>query len=84
MKVLDCHECLNRCNPDLVRRKYVFSAKNDFKKSLKNDLRSLVRYIYIYIYIYMHYSNLKIILGFFCREKTLQLNIRGSEYSSIT
>ena len=82
MKVLDCHECLNRCNPDLVRRKYVFSAKNDFKKSLKNDLRSLVRYIYIYIY--MHYSNLKIILGFFCREKTLQLNIRGSEYSSIT
>ena len=81
MKVLDCHECLNRCNPDLVRRKYVFSAKNDFKKSLKNDLRSLVRYIYIYIY--MHYSNLKIILGFFCREKTLQLNIRGSEYSSI-
>ena len=82
MKVLDCHECLNRCNPDLVRRKYVFSAKNDFKKSLKNDLRSLVRYIYIYIY--MHYSNLKIILGFFCREKTLQINIRGSEYSSIT
>ena len=81
MKVLDCHECLNRCNPDLVRRKYVFSAKNDFKKSLKNDLRSLVRYIYIYIY--MHYSNLKIILGFFCREKILQLNIRGSEYSSI-
>ena len=80
MKVLDCHECLNRCNPDLVRRKYVFSAKNDFKKSLKNDLRSLVRYIYIY----MHYSNLKIILGIFCREKTLQLNIRGSEYSSIT
>ena len=80
MKVLDCHECLNRCNPDLVRRKYVFSAKNDFKKSLKNDLRSLVRYICIY----MHYSNLKIILGFFCREKTLQLNIRGSEYSSIT
>lgn len=79
MKVLDCHECLNRCNPDLVRRKYVFSAKNDFKKSLKNDLRSLVRYIYIY----MHYSNLKIILGFFCREKILQLNIRGSEYSSI-
>ena len=79
MKFLDCHECLNRCNPDLVRRKYVFSAKNDFKKSLKNDLRSLVRYIYIY----MHYSNLKIILGFFCREKTLQLNIRGSEYSSI-
>ena len=80
MKVLDFHECLNRCNPDLVRRKYVFSAKNDFKKSLKNDLRSLVRHIYIY----MHYSNLKIILGFFCREKTLQLNIRGSEYSSIT
>ena len=79
MKVLDCHECLNRCNPDLVLRKYVFSAKNDFKKSLKNDLRSLVRYIYIY----MHYSNLKIILGFFCREKILQLNIRGSEYSSI-
>ena len=80
MKVLDCHECLNRCNPDLVRRKYVFSAKNDFKKSLKNDLRSLSD---IYIYIYMHYSNLKIILGFFCRGKTLQLNIRGSEYSSI-
>ena len=79
MKVLDCHECLNRCNPDLVRRKYVFSAKNDFKKSLKNDLRSLVRYTYKY----MHYSNLKIILGFFCREKILQLNIRGSEYSSI-
>ena len=50
MKVLDCHECLNRCNPDLVRRKYVFSAKNDFKKSLKNDLRSLSD-IYIYIYI---------------------------------
>lgn len=73
MKVLDCHECLNRCNPDLVRRKYVFSAKNDFKKSLKNDLRSLSDI----------YSNLKIILGFFCREKTLQLNIRGSEYSSI-
>lgn len=72
MKVLDCHECLNRCNPDLVRRKYVFSAKNDFKKSLKNDLRSLSDI----------YSNLKIILGFFCREKTLQLNIRGSEYSS--
>ena len=41
MKVLDCHECLNRCNPDLVQRKYVFSAKNYFKKSLKNDLRSL-------------------------------------------
>ena len=73
MKVLDCHECLNRCNPDLVRRKYVFSAKNDFKKSLKNDLRSLSDI----------YSNLKIILGFFCREKTLQLNIRGSGYSSI-
>lgn len=73
MKVLDCHECLNRCNPDLVQRKYVFSAKNYFKKSLKNDLRSLSDI----------YSNLKIILGFFCREKTLQLNIRGSEYSSI-
>lgn len=66
MKVLDCHECLNRCNPDLVRRKYVFSAKNDFKKSLKNDLRSLSD---IYIYIYMHYSNFKIILGFL-QEKT--------------
>ena len=50
MKVLDCHECLNRCNPDLVQRKYVFSAKNYFKKSLKNDLRSLSD-IYIYIYI---------------------------------